>query len=248
MIALRSAARRRGEGGQPVSAWIVVGLDLSAERLLAGLGHHWCFFSRYLRRPHVVGALAPSSRALAAALCEPYRRASRPATVLEVGAGTGAVTRYLGTILGSEDRLDICEIEPDFAEILERDVLSSPAFASAVAGGRIRLLRQAVQSLSDEARYDFVISGLPLTAFELGDVEDVFTVIRRSLKPGGVFSYFEYVGLRRASTVLAVGRRRGRVRTVSRYLSRRIREHQFARETVLRNLPPAHARHLRFDA
>ncbi len=192
--------------------------------------------------------MAPSSRALAAALCEPYRRSLQPATVLEVGAGTGAVTRHLGTLLGDDDRLDICEIESDFAEVLERDVLTCPSFAGAVAAGRVRLLRQPIQTLSEENRYDFVISGLPLTAFELRDVQEVFRVIRRSLKPGGVLSYFEYVGLRRTSTALALGNRRACVRSVSKYLTEHIRNHQFARQTVLRNFPPAYARHLRFDS
>lgn len=210
------------------------------------VAHRWRFLSRYFRNPHVVGAVAPSSRALAAALCEPYRRAARPSALLEVGAGTGAVTRHLGAILGEADTVDICEIEGEFADIIERDVLTGPGFSSAVSEGRVRLLRHAIQELAVEKQYDFVISGLPLTVFELADVEEVFRVIRRCLKPGGVFSYFEYVGLRRTSRVLSLGRRRARVRAVSSYLSRNIRSHQFARDTVLHNFPPAHARHFRF--
>ncbi len=205
------------------------------------------FLKGYFRRPNVVGALAPSSRALAAALCEPYRQHTRPAKVLEVGAGTGAVTRHIGKLLGEEDELDVCEIVSDFADVLERDVLNRVDFAPAVAQGRVRLLRSAFQDLPFEGRYDFVISGLPLTAFDLRDVREVFRVVRRALKPGGVFSYFEYVGLRRTSRVLAVGRRRDRIRLVSAYLTRRIRNHQFDRRTVLWNVPPAHARHLSFD-
>jgi len=110
------------------------------------------------------------------------------------------------------------------------------------------VLRHAIQDLSSDKKYDFVMSGLPLTAFELRDVEDVFDVIRRCLKPGGVFSYFEYVGLRRTSRALSLGKKRARVRAVSRYLSSTIQNHEFARDTVLVNLPPAHARHLRFES
>lgn len=205
------------------------------------------FLAGYLRDPGAVGAVAPSSRALARALCRPFRRFARPARVLEVGAGTGAITRYLGTLLGRNDELDICEMHPEFADILERDVLGHADFAPGVAGGCIRLFRSPVQDLDCENRYDFVISGLPLTAFELREVEDVFRVIRRSLKPGGVLSYFEYVGLRSTSRWLAIGRQRDRIRSVSAYLSQHIRDHQFDIETVLGNLPPAHARHLRFN-
>ena len=205
------------------------------------------FLRGYFRRPNVVGAVTPSSRALAAALCEPYRQYIRPAKVLEVGAGTGAVTRHIGRLLREDDELDVCEIVSDFADILEREVLSRRDFAPAVAEGRVRLLRTAVQDIPFEGRYDFVISGLPLTAFDLRDVRDVFRVVQRTLKPGGVFSYFEYVGLRRTTRALAVGRRRGRIRLVSAYLTRRIRDYQFDRRTVLWNILPAHARYLTFD-
>ncbi|UCC32357.1 MAG: hypothetical protein JSU86_08750, partial [Phycisphaerales bacterium] len=100
-----------------------------------GLRQRWRFLTSYLRKPNVVGAIAPSSRALAVALCEPYRRFRGPAKILEVGAGTGAVTRHLGSLLGDQDELDICEIHPDFADILEQDVLNGAGFVRNVAAG-----------------------------------------------------------------------------------------------------------------
>jgi phospholipid N-methyltransferase len=236
--------------GTFASAWRFGGLAESASLVggfCVGLDHRLRFLKGYIGSPNVVGAVAPSSHALARALCEPYCRFAGPASVLEVGAGTGAVTRYLGTVLGHDDELDICEIHPEFADILERDVLTHPVFAPGVAGGRVRLLRAAAQGLGYESRYDFVISGLPFTAFPLRDVQDIFDVIQRSLKPGGIFSYFEYVGLRRTSRFLSVGRRRERIRSVSAFLSRNIREHQFSKKTVFGNIPPACTRHLRFD-
>jgi phospholipid N-methyltransferase len=211
------------------------------------LDQRWRFLKGYLGNPNTVGSVAPSSRSLAAALCEPYRRFEKAAAVLEVGAGTGAITRHLGALLSREDELDICEIQADFADILERDVLTRADLAPGVDAGRVRLLRTPVQELSTENRYDFIISGLPLSAFELRDVRDVFGVVRRSLKPGGVFSYFEYMGLRRTSYLFAVGKRRQRIRSVSSFLSQKIHDHQIYRRAVLANFPPAHARHLRFD-
>ena len=167
--------------------------------------------------------------------------------MLEVGAGTGVVARHLGGLLDPADSLDICEPDPKFTEILERDVLTREPLAAAVARGRVRLLRQPVQMLSERRRYDYVIAGLPFTAFALSDLRDVFAVIRGALKPGGVLSYFEYVGLRKTSRVLSIGRNRTRVRSVSAFLAQNIRDFQFDRKTVLRNLPPAFVRHLRFD-
>jgi phospholipid N-methyltransferase len=210
------------------------------------LTHSIRFFKRYLNDPRSVGAIAPSSAGLAQALCDPYRRCERPARVLEIGAGTGSVTRVLGRVLSPLDYVDICEVNPVFVDILEKDVLTDPDFRDAVSAGRVRLLRMPVQEIADVEPYDFIVSGLPFTAFELKDVEDIFEVIRRCLKPRGVFSYFEYVGLRRTSAALSWGKSRSRVRSVSSFMTRTIKKHEFARRTVFRNLPPAHARHLRF--
>ncbi len=212
-----------------------------------GFAHSWHFLRRYFQDPKGVGAIAPSSRALAAALCDPFRRAIRPATVLEVGAGTGAITRQLGGLLESQDELDVCEADQKFGDILERDVLTRDPLAAAVARGRVRLLRQPVQRIVEQRRYDYVIACLPFTALRLGDLQDVFAVIRRVLKPGGVLSYFEYAGLRMTSRVLSIGRERDRIRSVSAYLTQNIRDYQFHRQTVLQNLPPAYVRHLRFE-
>ena len=215
---------------------------------LLPFAHHWRFLKRFLLSPHTVGSVAPSSKTLAAALCEPYRLGPRPAAVLEIGAGTGPVTRCLGTLLAAEDRLDICEIQDDFADIIERDVLTHENFASAVAAGRVRLLRLPVQRLPNGRQYDFIISGLPLTSFPISDVQAVLAVVRRSLKPGGVFSYFEYVGLRRMKAAVLPGKQGRHARDVSSYLSENIARHQIHRRTILQNIPPAYARHLQFDS
>ena len=106
--------------------------------------HRWRFLKSYLSNPHGVGALTPSSAGLAAALCEPFRKCRQPARVLEVGAGTGAVTRHLGKLLGDQDELDICEVETEFADILEREVLTRSDFAPAMSTGRVRLIRSAL--------------------------------------------------------------------------------------------------------
>jgi phospholipid N-methyltransferase len=215
--------------------------------MAVALAHRWQFLKRYIARPGSVGAVAPSSRALAAAICDPLSRRTKPAVVLEIGAGTGAFTRHIGSLLDGGDELDICEVEPEFADIIERNVLTLSEFAPALAEGRVRLMRMPVQDLSPQRRYDFIISGLPLTAFTFRDVRSVFKVIQRSLRPGGVLSYFEYIGLRRISRTVAVGKRRKHIARVSAYLSRAIRNHQFDRQVVVQNLPPAYARHLRFD-
>ncbi len=207
---------------------------------------HVRFLREYLSAPSSVGAVSPSSESLARALAEPYAAAAKPASVLEVGAGTGAVTRHLGRILRPTDQLDICELSSAFVDVLNAEVLSDPTFDRARNESRVRLIAGRVQDLPGEHVYDFIISGLPLTAFSPADVDSVLATLRRLLKPDGVLSYFEYVGLRRLSRWLTPGGKRARIRDVSRRLDDLIRSHQTHRRLVLANFPPAHARHLRF--
>ncbi len=211
------------------------------------VSQHIRFLKEYVSEPNIVGSVAPSSQYLAAALCKPYQSYRGKCRVLEVGAGTGPITRYLGNILGPEDELDVCEIQPEFIKTLREDVLTHPDFAEAVEAKRVNLLSCPVQEIEGIDKYDFVISGLPLTAFALRDVHDVFTVFRRCLKPEGILSYFEYVGFRAMSSTFAVGRRRKRVRHVSAYLNRKIRSFQIDSTTVIRNVMPARARYFKFN-
>jgi len=211
------------------------------------VGQHIRFLKEYVSDPNIVGAVAPSSQFLAAALCKPYQNHCGKCRVLEVGAGTGPITRYLGSILGQEDELDICEIQPEFIRVLKEDVLTHPNFASAVDSKRVNLLTHPVQEIEGIDKYDYVISGLPLTAFALRDVHDVFTVIRRCLKPEGILSYFEYMGFRAMSSTFALGGRRKRVRHVSAYLNRKIRNFQIDTTAILRNVMPARARYFKFN-
>jgi phosphatidylethanolamine/phosphatidyl-N-methylethanolamine N-methyltransferase len=205
------------------------------------------FLRRYLAAPSRVGAIAPSSRTLARKLAEPFLAREKPARVLEVGAGTGPVTRFLGEHLGPEDVLHICEIDPRFADILERDVLSRGALARGRAEGRVRLIRAGIEEITIPNTYDYILCGLPFTAFAPGDVRKILRVIEKNLKPGGVFSYFEYRGMRRLACTFLRGSGRRRVRRVSRIMDRGIARHEVARRTAWRNAPPAWARHWVFE-
>jgi len=193
------------------------------------LSESFLFFRSYLNEPSVVGAVLPSSTSLATALLRPFARRARAARVLEIGAGTGSVTERI-------------------ADLMCPEVLAAPRLQRARRHGRIRVLRCPAETIVDVEGYDFIVSGLPLTAFEPRLVKAILASVRRNLRPGGVFSYFEYVGLRKLNRSLAMGKGRRRIRRVSALLDRHIHRHQFSCETVLSNIPPAHARHWRFEA
>ena len=57
------------------------------------------FLGQFLRSPGTIGAVAPSSRRLAAAVCAPIPERGEP-IVIELGPGTGAFTAEIQQRLG----------------------------------------------------------------------------------------------------------------------------------------------------
>lgn len=210
--------------------------------------HHIPFLQRFLADPQQVGSVLPSSRRLAAALTKPFADRSKPARVLEAGAGTGPITRRLADLLGPDDHLDICEVDDRFVELLQHRLLATGPLADAHRQGRVRLLHCPVQDIQAGDPYDFIISGLPLNGFEPQVVVTVLDTFQTLLRPGGILSFFEYVGARHLLGLSPRRASRRRIRAVSRLLDTRIAAHQVDRHTVLANFPPAHARHWQFDS
>ena len=215
----------------------------------------WRVFWREFRHSfHTTGAVAPSSAALGRALCRylkpppatPEQAALfPPRRVLEVGPGTGAVTRHILRRLAPQDRLDLVEINPQFVQFLQRRFRQDKRFAP--YRQQVHLHQGSVLQWQPPERYDVVISGLPLNNFQPEQVQAFLDHFARLAGPGGVVSFFEYVAVR--STRQRLSRRvatRQRLRGVSSVLRNYLRCYELRRELVLRNLPPAWVHHLRF--
>ena len=206
------------------------------------------FLKRFLARPQQIGAVVPSSSRLARALVQPLSQHDGPVNVLELGAGTGAVTRHIAPLIGPEDRFDICEADPALAGHLQSNYLDKGPLQDHYRQGRVRLFGQYLQSVQGLLEYDFIISGLPLNALHLRDIKSILDILKRQAKADCVLSYFEYIGLRDLKAAVGVGAARKKAQYRSAYLDREIAHHQFARRSVLWNFPPAFARHLQIGS
>lgn len=206
---------------------------------------HRVFFQEFRRNYHTTGAIAPSSRWLAAALSRYMREPGSNRRVLEVGPGTGAVTRAIVAALAAGDRFDLVELNDNFVELLRRRFAGDPAF-QAVAD-RSRVLHQRVEDLPPEPQYDLIISGLPLNNFSVADVERILAALQQVIKPGGILSFFEYVAIRRAKAIICGAADRQRLQGIARLLGTLCTQHEIRRDCVLSNLPPAWVHHLRFE-
>ncbi|MFJ8433340.1 class I SAM-dependent methyltransferase [Kitasatospora sp. NPDC094019] len=236
-------------------------------------GDGWLFLSEALRAFRLTGAVAPSGVELVNALAVPATsRPDRPLSVLEVGAGTGAVTRRLVRVLRAGDRLHVVEPNPRFAQRLRTDEELSRRGAEL----GLRLSTCRVQDLpgcgppatGDDGRdgnedkdgdggregggpravaerYDVIVSGLPFTNFEPAEVRRVLDLYLRLLVPGGELTYFGYLGTSAARLLTSGPRQGSRHRAVLRLLRRFEEDYGLGSRVVWRNVPPARAHLLR---
>lgn len=207
---------------------------------------HLEFFRQFRQRFKTTGSIMPSSRFLARAMTGPLKLRDRPARVLEVGPGTGAVTRRIVRLLQPEDRFDLVEINEVFADLLRRRFDSDRHFRRVNDQSQVHVC--PLQEFETDEPYDFIISGLPLNNFSTELVQQIFDAYFRLLAPGGVLSYFEYMYVR--SMRKHVGGKDGRrhMRALDELLAGYLQRHRFRRSWVFLNVPPAWVQHLNREA
>ncbi|MFF2809691.1 class I SAM-dependent methyltransferase [Streptomyces sp. NPDC058000] len=193
------------------------------------------FLREYARTRQDVGAIAPSGARLGKALTRyVIPSPGRSRAVLEVGPGTGAVTRHIAASLGRLDTLDLVEANPRFATLLRGTYGRDP---------RLRVLTGLVQE-HELGVYDTIVCGLPFANFDARTTADIFDRLLGSLRPGGTLSFFGYVGGATVRRTLAAGADRERTLAGQGVMRNILRRHAFRTEMVLGNLPPARVHHL----
>ncbi len=180
------------------------------------------FFREYLKNWKTVGAVAPSSPALAKMMVE-MTEVRRARSVLEIGPGTGAFTKAIAAEKpSSADYLGI-EVNADFTRRLMA-AFPGLRFANAPA----QEFDFASEAGHSEGRYDVIISGLPWAAFPPSLQTAILDHVLPHLAEGGRFATFAYWGFH----LLPAGRR------FRALLHERLPGVEITR-VVWRNLPPA---------
>lgn len=204
---------------------------------------HVEFFRQYLRRFETTGAIAPSSRFLARALTRPLRERSDPIRVLEVGPGTGAVTRAIVRCIKPGDRFDLVEINERFAARLKERFATDPHYRQAADRAEVHVC--PLQEYSPAGPYDVIISGLPFNNFPAVLVDELLELCLGMLNPGGTLSFFEYMYVRPVRRIVSPRHEKTRLAEIERILQERFARHRFHTDWVFVNVPPAWVQHLR---
>ena len=146
---------------------------------------HLNFLRGMILRPKKVGAITPSSPALAKAIAAQVDP-SRDGPILELGPGTGVVTQALIERGVAQERLTAIEYDPEFAEMVQRRfptmrVLQGDAF-------------QFSQMLDGTVNqpYAAIVSGLPLLNFPVEARRALIESALAHLQPGAPYIQFSY--------------------------------------------------------
>jgi len=138
------------------------------------------FFRHWLRHPLAIGAILPSSDAVVRAMAKgvPF---ARPGAILELGGGTGVVTRGLLEAGCPPERLIVVEREPALAEVLRRRFAEVRVIEGDACAIGTLLAGLGVRQLAA------VISSLPIKWFPLENQRAVVEPCFELLGEGGMF-------------------------------------------------------------
>jgi len=185
------------------------------------MNEHLLMLGRFVRSPRTVGAVAPSSRALAEEMVQGLDL-SAASNVVELGPGTGVVTRVISERMGPNTHALAVDIEPAFVAAIARRFPRVEAVCGSAAD-LPALLRE--RNMFPAAH---IISGLPFASLSAEVTTAVLDAIAQSLARGGTFTTFQY--LQGYPTPLA--------RSFRRAMSERMGAAPSSK-VVWRNIPPA---------
>lgn len=124
------------------------------------------FFRRFLAQPGKVASLIPSSPAFSRTIARQIRR-EPDEYVVELGAGTGSVTRAILDAGVPPEKLVLVEIDPEMADFLRH---AHPK-ATVVEGSCFDLAEALPEAVPEAAggKVGSIVCGVPIALFEPGE-------------------------------------------------------------------------------
>lgn len=153
----------------------------------------WQFLREYLSAPGTIGAVAPSSRHLAASMTSSVDF-DKARCIVEYGAGTGVFTREVAAGKKQDTTYIVIEQNDRFYEILKKQFHGIPGMVliHGDAGNVCGFLREQRFQYAD-----YIISGLPFTSLPRQVSHRILAQTQKAIGMEGVFTTFQYTLLRK---------------------------------------------------
>ncbi len=148
-------------------------------------------FKAFLKNSKQVGSIAPSSRFLAEKMARNIKSDAR--CIVELGPGTGAITKEIMKRLPENASLFLFEMDADLVLKLKQDI-TDPRVHIIHAGA------QEMRAYLSESGFEYadnIISSIPLTALREEVLSGLLKTIHETLKTaGGIYTQYQYSKLR----------------------------------------------------
>ncbi len=144
------------------------------------------FFQEFLKNPLNVGAISPSSPALAEKMLAEVEADSKH-IILEIGVGTGAITRILQTKIPNPNCYLGIEINEAFVECAHKEFPE----LKIVCGDAGEAEKIHAETRLGEVKY--IISGLPFASLPGEISQTILSEVDKFMSKGCLFRTFQYV-------------------------------------------------------
>jgi phosphatidylethanolamine/phosphatidyl-N-methylethanolamine N-methyltransferase len=145
----------------------------------------WLFLRRAMAHPLRLLSPLPSSPAVGWLVAQHVQN-RKSGLVVEIGGGTGAITRALLDAGVSPDRLAVIEIDEELA-----DYLRAALPGVAVVTGDARFLASLLPQ-SWHGQIDTIVFGVPMTVLTLDQQRELIDASLAALSPSGRFLQYTY--------------------------------------------------------
>ncbi|HKK46468.1 MAG TPA: rRNA adenine N-6-methyltransferase family protein [Balneolaceae bacterium] len=149
---------------------------------------HLLYFLKDLKQ---IGAIAPSSKFLAKDLVTQFKKRLSnqhcpPLKILEIGAGTGPLTKQISKYLRPQDHFDIVEIHKKFYQIVKKRYQRS----------NVQIHHTDILNFYPKHQYDFIFSSLPYENMPEEVSTEIWEKKLNLCASKAYISYFKYVKFR----------------------------------------------------
>lgn len=141
------------------------------------------FFEEFLKNWREVGSITPSSKFLVKKMLAPidFEKAE---VIVELGAGSGIMTREILKKMNKTSRLVVFETNKDFYRDLKN-----------IEDSRITIYNHSALKLQEyfnDKRVDYIVSGIPLAMLDQLEKIELLRLSYQSLKSRGMYIQFQY--------------------------------------------------------
>ena len=144
------------------------------------------FFTESFKNFKTVGTLAPCSSVAVEKMLKPVDF-SRASTIVELGGGTGVITKALLKAAKPGTKIFVFETNPNFAKVLKH-----------MGGDRVSVIHDSAEHMLARLQsfgiteVDYVISTLPLALMDDCTKEKIYEGIKKVLRSGGHYVQIQY--------------------------------------------------------